>query len=425
MKKLSKIFLIFLFFFIVIFNFANIRSILRENLPHTVKVKIKEVFFGKQYLDEIDYYKKLGYNVKIFPETQFEKLKSKKILLDRLDVLQKTHYGHVIGLEQNVKKFFIENFSSDLVIISAKGKIFLLKENELGKGKIILSNLEKFKLKNVLDIARVKDELYLSIVFPDQAENNCSKIKILRSKFNKENLIFSNFFQINECTEGTNALGGRMVKYNFNNKEGILFTTAASGTERDLAQDDNSMFGKILFLSLDSEKKIIFSKGHRNPQGLLVYKDNILSTEHGAYGGDEINKILFRKNYGHPISSYGDTYSFDKILQERSNFKFKKNHDEFNFVEPIFSFVPSIGISEMIKVPEEFSKYWQNNFLVTSLNGRTIYRVEFDNKFSKLKYIEPIRIGERIRDIKYLPNSNSIVLALEETGSLLFFKTKN
>ena len=78
-----------------------------------------------------------------------------------------------------------------------------------------------------------------------------------------------------------------MVKYNFNNKEGILFTTAASGTERDLAQDDNSMFGKILFLSLDSEKKIIFSKGHRNPQGLLVYKDNILSTEHGAYGGDK------------------------------------------------------------------------------------------------------------------------------------------
>ena len=135
MKKLSKIFLIFLFFFIVIFNFANIRSILRENLPHTVKVKIKEVFFGKQYLDEIDYYKKLGYNVKIFPETQFEKLKSKKILLDRLDVLQKTHYGHVIGLEQNVKKFFIENFSSDLVIISAKGKIFLLKEKELVKEK--------------------------------------------------------------------------------------------------------------------------------------------------------------------------------------------------------------------------------------------------------------------------------------------------
>ena len=31
-----------------------------------------------------------------------------------------------------------------------------------------------------------------------------------------------------------------------------------------------------------------------------------------------------------------------------------KNHDEFNFVEPIFSFVPSIGISEMIKVPENF-----------------------------------------------------------------------
>lgn len=424
MNKLVKIFLSLFFTFIVVYNFSNIRSILREHLPYSVKVKIKEVFFGKEYLDEIDYYKKLGYNVKIFPETQFEKLESKKFLLDKLDVVNKTHYGHVIGLQQNVKTFFIENFDTGLVITSAKGKIFFLNGNSLEKGKIILSNLNKFNLKNVLDITRVKDELYISIVFPDQTENNCSKIKILRSNFNKENLIFSEFFQIDECTEGTNALGGRIVQYKFNNKDGILFTTAASGAEKDLAQDDNSLFGKILFISLDGENKIIFSKGHRNPQGLLVFKNNILSTEHGAYGGDEINKILFRGNYGHPVASYGDTYSF-KNLQERSNFKFKKNHSKYNFNEPIFSFVPSIGISEIIKVPKDFSKYWQNNFLVTSLNGRTVYRVEFDNKFSKLKYIEPIRIGERIRDIKFLPNSNSIVLALEETGSLLFFKTKN
>ena len=30
-------------------------------------------------------------------------------------------------------------------------------------------------------------------------------------------------------------------------------------------------------------------------------------TEHGPKGGDEINKIIFNKNYGWPIASYGDT----------------------------------------------------------------------------------------------------------------------
>ena len=69
---------------------------------------------------------------------------------------------------------------------------------------------------------------------------------------------------------------------------------------------DDSDIGKILFINLDNYKKIIFSKGHRNPQGLLnIDNKNILSTEHGPYGGDEINKIIFGKNYGWPIASYG------------------------------------------------------------------------------------------------------------------------
>ena len=98
-----------------------------------------------------------------------------------------------------------------------------------------------------------------------------------------------------------------------NNKEGILFTTAASGTERDLAQDDNSMFGKILFLSLDSEKKIIFSKGHRNPQGIYLSEKNVISVEHGPKGGDEVNLLFKGKNYGWPLTSLGSNYDLTEI----------------------------------------------------------------------------------------------------------------
>ena len=37
----------------------------------------------------------------------------------------------------------------------------------------------------------------------------------------------------------------------------------------------------------------------------------------------------------------------------------------------LYSFVPSIGISEIIRLPNEFSPHFQNNFLVGSLNGKS------------------------------------------------------
>ena len=35
-------------------------------------------------------------------------------------------------------------------------------------------------------------------------------------------------------------------------------------------------------------------------------------TEHGPRGGDEINKIIYKKNYGWPIASYGEKYEINK-----------------------------------------------------------------------------------------------------------------
>ena len=80
--------------------------------------------------------------------------------------------------------------------------------------------------------------------------------------------------------------------------------------------------------------------------------------------------IIYNNNYGYPISSYGENYNFkEKVLKEQKSFEFLKNHKTKNFKEPIFSFVPSIGISEIVEVPETFSKYWKNNFNKTWSNN--------------------------------------------------------
>ena len=115
----------------------------------------------------------------------------------------------------------------------------------------------------------------------------------------------------------------------------------------------------------------------------------------------------------------GEPYKFAKKAENnREDFEFKKQHKKYNFEEPIFSFSQGIGISEIAKIPKQYSKYWINNYFITSLNGRSLYRVNFDDDFNKLNYMEKIYVGERIRDIIHVSSKNIFILALEETGSL-------
>ena len=131
----------------------------------------------------------------------------------------------------------------------------------------------------------------------------------------------------------------------------------------------------------------------------------------------EINKIEEGKNYGWPIASYGENYNDNYNATDK--YKFAKNHSSLGFQEPIYSFTPSIAISQIIKVPENFSPKWKNNYLVSSLRSLSLFRIIFDDKFSKIITMEKITIGKRIRDIAYNKKHNCFLLALEnENGTL-------
>ena len=188
-----------------------------------------------------------------------------------------------------------------------------------------------------------------------------------------------------------------------------------------LAGDDRSIFGKILLIDLENQEYRVFSKGHRNPQGLYYDKKNkiILSTEHGPYGGDEINLISAGKNYGWPISSYGENYPDNNKDRVKDNFEFKKSHSDFGYEEPIFAFTKSLGISEIIKVPDDFNHKWKNSFLAATLNGHIIVRFNLDNTLENLQTAEFIYVGERIRDIKIF--QNKIYAILENSAELAIY----
>ncbi len=389
-----------------------------ENLKESIKTSlndnnvIKYKFFkdlAKVFIDPR--YIMNDYNVNFLPETQF---------------LNFDNYKFKINKEADYP-LFIEIINEKILIISNDFNFYIKKIENINYKKknlqfeVINNNVKELKIKNILDTKFYDGKLFIS--YKNIIDENCVSVSVSYSSFNLEYLNFSKLFSINECAKG-NIWGGAIDIYKTENNHGLLLTTSdvlrsrdedTSIARDDRAQDGNSLYNKILFYNFDTNQLKIFSKGHRNPGSIFVDKNIIISTEHGPRGGDEINLIKENGNYGWPISSYGDLY-----FSKKKSPYYKKDHKKYGFIEPIYSFVPSIGISAIIKVPDSFDEYWQDNYLIASLYGNSIYRVKFDNKYTKILFSEKIFIGERIRDIKFY--KNLIILSFERGLNLGILK---
>ena len=359
------------------------------------------------------------YNVKFLPETQSFNLNLKKIKIKNDKLQTKGIFKKKI---YNRTPIYLDILDNKLVITFKDSEIFYVEMSNLNnlenddiinpiKLKHNLSNLE------ILDTLINDNSIYVSTrIF----ENNCQKFGIFKSDLNFKKLNFKSIFKDEECYVIA-IQGGKMQ---FNKKLNKIIVSTAADIKKNLdrsdekPQDSNSIMGKTLIIDEENKSYRIYSKGHRNIIGLYIDDyQNIIATENGPRGGDEINLIKDGFNYGWPIASYGEK---DDYLPYKDNDipYYKKNHKTYGFEEPIFAFVPSIGISEIIKVGNNFSNFWQETFLVGSLNGQHLYRIVFDDEYTKVKFYEKIFIGERIRDIKYYSKKRTILLALEESGSI-------
>ncbi|WP_173918430.1 sorbosone dehydrogenase family protein [Halobacillus sp. Marseille-Q1614] len=101
-------------------------------------------------------------------------------------------------------------------------------------------------------------------------------------------------------------------------QDGCLYVTTGDAQEESLAQDKDSLAGKILRMTLDGEVpgdnpeegSYVYSYGHRNPQGLgWSKKGDLYASEHGPNNHDEVNKIEPGKNYGWPLIVGDETAS--------------------------------------------------------------------------------------------------------------------
>ena len=75
-----------------------------------------------------------------------------------------------------------------------------------------------------------------------------------------------------------------------------------------------------------------------------------------------------------------------------------KNFKVGDFVAPIMSWIPSIGISNLIRFySDDGLSRWNGDLLITSLRDKSIYRIKLDGMRPIL--IERIEVGFRIRDL--------------------------
>lgn len=332
---------------------------------------------------------------------------------------------------------YLDLYENKLFLISATGLIGY--SNNLYEDSIIfnqinnnindflsLDEINKGNWFSVKDLLVVNNNIYVS--FTNEQKNNCWNTSVIVAKLNFEYLKFSNFFEPKYCVKSKNNYdkefnahqsGGKLFKYDDDN----IILTMGDYRLRKLAQDINSTFGKILKLNSKSKKYEILSLGHRNPQGLYydLDKDYIISTEHGPHGGDEINLNLntkIVKNFGWAISSYGEHYGGKESHENKNKYKkypLHKSHKDYNFIEPIKYFVPSIGISQLVQIK-------QNKFLLSSLKDESIYTFALNEK-NELTEFKRIEIGERIRDMVYDSEKKEVLLFLENTASIGILKT--
>ena len=340
---------------------------------------------------------------------------------------------------------FIDFYDNDknLLIATYDGIFAYTNLNNLEQFKKINSNInslinyERFYFHEhygIKDIHINNEKLYVSYI--GKRKDNCYDLKIISTKLNEIFLNFELFYQTSNCVDENNnhgfwahqGAGGRIV--NLDNAN-LLFTTG-DFRNRPLSQNIKSDFGKILKINIQNKKSEVVSLGHRNPQGLYYSKkfDFILSTEHGPKGGDEINinngPFSKVKNFGWPISSYGEHYKknySEKILSEAP---LNKSHKKFDFEEPIKYFDPSIGISQTISLNEA-----DTEFLIGAMGNEIadqdlgLHYIKLNQKRDKVIDHDYFLLNERVRDMIVSKDKKIIIIFLESTSSISILRKKS
>jgi glucose/arabinose dehydrogenase len=194
---------------------------------------------------------------------------------------------------------------------------------------------------------------------------------------------------------------------------------------RDNAQDPAAHLGKVVRLRGDvlapaADATAVASAGgaqtwtlgHRNVQGLAYdpFRRTVWATEHGALGGDELNRLEASRNYGWPVASRTREYvggAHVGISVPRDG-----------MTEPVLLWEVAVAPSGLVVYDGKAFPYWRGDLFSGSLMSADVRRIDLDDAGRPIGETA-LRAGARVRDVEVGPDGFLYVLTDERAGRLL------
>jgi glucose/arabinose dehydrogenase len=216
---------------------------------------------------------------------------------------------------------------------------------------------------------------------------------------------------------GDRATGGRHFGARLAEApDGTLWLgTGDRGTGPDgmASQDPGSTIGKVLAFRRDGTPLPaarpgwapgVQSIGHRNIQGMTFdAQGRLWASEHGARGGDEVNRIEPGRNYGWPAISYGTDYDGSKI---------GTGTEAPGLEQPRHVWDPSMAPSGLAAYDGALIPQWRGHILAGSLKFDHITRLDPGNGWAE-EILQSPETG-RVRDVRQGPDGAIWFLSVTE-----------
>lgn len=320
-----------------------------------------------------------------------------------------------------------------MLVTETKGALRYVKDGVIDPTPISgLPTIQRSRLVGLMDVVlhpKFADNHVLYLSYSKGNGTGQTSTALARARLEGHALVdVKDIFVANSWTKSTGDYGGRIAF----DRDGTLFFSVGERLEPARAQKTEDHGGKILrmrddgsvppdnpFVGKPGYDPLIYSMGHRNPQGMTFdpATGSLWATEHGPLGGDELNRIKAAGNYGWPLVTFGTNYDGSKVSDATS----------LPGLEPPIAFwVPSIGPSGLAFYSGSKFPAWRGNALV---GGMTMGRVRATGQlqrlwFNKAGHVilrEPLLadLHQRVRSVYQGPDELIYVLTEEDEGTIL------